>query len=115
HVHAKDKEWEKTYGPGAAVSEKKLLTASDTPIASVTIRKITVTGDLEGGGYHPHSHPNTEIVYVIRGKVESHIEGIGNIEINEGDLLMVEGGIVHGGKVCSEEVEAISIQIPAEK
>ncbi|MBW2367756.1 MAG: cupin domain-containing protein [Deltaproteobacteria bacterium] len=114
HVNQEDKEWEKTYGEKAAYSEKKLLTAADTPIASVVRRIVTTSGDLQADGYVAHSHPGAEILYVIRGKLDGWIDGIGEVEIKEGDLLFLDAGIEHAGNICSEEFEAISIRIPAD-
>jgi cupin superfamily acireductone dioxygenase involved in methionine salvage len=113
HVRDAQKEWIKTYGENAAYSEKKLLTGEDTPLISVSRRKVTVSGDLEADGYHAHSHTSTEVLFCIKGKLKGWIDGEGEIEINEGDLLMLAPNIKHAAQVCSEEIHAISIMIPA--
>lgn len=49
----------------------------------------------EGGVGSDHSHPHTQISYVLEGEFTYHIEGEAH-RMKKGDSIVVEGGKVHG-------------------
>ena len=54
----------------------------------------------------PHTHPHTQISYVLSGSFRYSVEGE-SVILNPGDSIVVPGGLVHG-TVCLEKGSAAS-------
>ena len=58
--------------------------------------------DLRKGAELPiHSHPHTQMGYIIKGKLEFHIYGKKYI-LKSGDSYLAPSNIEHGGKVIED-------------
>ena len=90
---------------GGGVSRKVL--AYDEDIMSVEVRfKKGAVGAM-------HSHPHTQISYVLEGKFEATIDG--NVEIiSKGDTYITPPDAPHG-VVCLEEGALLDIFTPMRK
>src|SRR6185436_816079 len=56
---------------------------------------IQVRVDVAPGVVAPrHSHPGEEIVYVIEGSLEYHLEGKPAVTLNAGDVLFIPAGAI---------------------
>ncbi len=64
----------------------------------------------EGGVGTPHSHPHTQICYVVSGRFEFTLEGSSS-EIEAGDSVLIPSNAVHG-LVCLEKGELLDIFTP---
>ena len=49
----------------------------------------------EGAAGSDHSHPHTQVSYVLSGEFTYHIEGEQRVML-PGDSIVVDGGLVHG-------------------
>jgi quercetin dioxygenase-like cupin family protein len=57
---------------------------------------VQVRVDFDPGYVFPaHTHPGEEIVYVIEGSLEYHVEGRPAAVYNAGDVLFIPAGVVH--------------------
>jgi quercetin dioxygenase-like cupin family protein len=57
---------------------------------------VQVRVDFDPGYVAPkHTHPGEEIVYVIEGTLEYHIEGKPPATVKAGDVLFVPAGTIH--------------------
>ena len=45
-----------------------------------------------------HKHPGEEVIYVLEGLLEYHVEGKPPVTLKAGDVLFVPAGIIHGAK-----------------
>jgi quercetin dioxygenase-like cupin family protein len=55
--------------------------------------------DIDPGVLAPkHSHPGEEIVYVLEGVLEYHLEGKLPVKLKAGDVLFIPAGVVHSAK-----------------
>ncbi|MBQ9719276.1 MAG: cupin domain-containing protein [Oscillospiraceae bacterium] len=57
-----------------------------------------------------HSHPHTQITYVVSGRFEFNIDGEKRVVV-PGDTLLKENGVVHGC-VCLEAGKLLDIFTP---
>ena len=65
-----------------------------------------------GVGVEMHSHPNEQLVYIVRGQLEMHCLGEVHI-LGPGSLYHIPGGVAHGGApVGDESCEIIDIFSP---
>ena len=51
---------------------------------------------MEGASVPDHSHPHEQIVNMLEGTLELVVDGM-KFVLNAGDVLVIEGGRVHGG------------------
>jgi quercetin dioxygenase-like cupin family protein len=69
---------------------------------------IQVRVDIEPGVVYPkHAHPGEEIVYVVDGILEYHVEGKPPVTLKAGEALFIPHGAAHsvknvGSKTASE-------------
>lgn len=55
--------------------------------------------DIDPGVLAPkHSHPGEEIVYVLEGILEYHLEGQAPVTLKAGDVLFIPAGVVHSAR-----------------
>jgi len=54
----------------------------------------------------PHTHPNEQIGYVVKGKVRSRIGGEEKV-LGPGDVFLIPANTEHGGGEILEEMEVI--------
>lgn len=60
---------------------------------------VQVRVDFDPGYISPkHTHPGEEIIYVIEGTLEYHIEGQPSATVKAGDVLFVPAGAIHWAK-----------------
>jgi quercetin dioxygenase-like cupin family protein len=58
--------------------------------------EVQLRVDLDPGKTAPnHKHPGEEIIYVIEGTLEYHVEGKPPVTLKAGDVLFVPAGVVH--------------------
>lgn len=64
---------------------------------SVTGREVVqVRVDIPSGAAFPrHSHPGEEMVYMIEGVLEYHLEGRPPVTLKAGEVLFIAAGTVH--------------------
>ena len=60
-----------------------------------------------------HSHPHTQITYVLEGEFEFEINGTKKI-VKKGDSMLKKNGIIHGC-VCLEKGKLLDIFTPMRK
>lgn len=103
----KDEQWvfikdvkSETVSPGL---ERKVLAYCDT--AMCVLHELD-----EGAGVPIHSHPHTQIAYVIKGRFRFTIEGVEK-EVGKGDSLCKQGGVKHG-VVCLEKGALVEFFTP---
>jgi quercetin dioxygenase-like cupin family protein len=52
----------------------------------------------QGTAFGRHSHPGEEVIYVIEGLLEYHVEGKGPVTLKAGDVLFIPAGTIHSAK-----------------
>lgn len=58
--------------------------------------EIQLRVDIDPGKTAPnHRHPGEEIIYVIEGTLEYHLQGKPPVTLKPGDVLFVPTGVVH--------------------
>lgn len=97
-----DINYEKT---GEGVKRKILAYTDELMIVENTFEKGAI-GSL-------HSHPHTQITYVLEGEFEFEIEGVKKI-VKKGDSMLKKDGIIHGC-VCLKEGKLLDIFTPMRK
>ena len=71
-------------------------------ILAYTDELMCVENHFEKGGVGAlHSHPHTQITYVVSGVFEFEIDGVKK-QVRAGDTMLKKDGVVHGC-VCLEE------------
>jgi quercetin dioxygenase-like cupin family protein len=60
---------------------------------------VQVRVDLDPGvAFGKHAHPGEEIIYVLAGSLEYHIEGKPPVTLKAGDVLFIPAGTIHAAK-----------------
>ena len=68
---------------------------------------IQVRVDIAPGVAFPrHTHPGEEIIYVLEGTLEYHIEGQPTATVKPGDVLFVPAGTIHSAKNVGKDYGA---------
>jgi quercetin dioxygenase-like cupin family protein len=65
----------------------------------------------KGSGGAPHTHPHTQITYVLSGRFSFTVGGETRT-VGPGDSLLVKGGVVHGCD-CLETGKVLDVFTPA--
>ena len=66
-----------------------------TPGREVIVARV----DIDPGVLAPkHSHPGEEMVYVLEGALEYHLQGKAPVTLKAGDVLFIPAGVVHSAK-----------------
>lgn len=86
--------------------ERKILAYTDELMAVENHFKTGGVGSL-------HSHPHTQITYVVSGQFEFEIDGVKKI-VNPGDTMLKKDGVIHGC-VCLKEGILLDIFTPMRK
>jgi quercetin dioxygenase-like cupin family protein len=60
-----------------------------------------------GTGATPHSHPNEQVIVVLRGRMRFRVGGDERV-VGPGDAVLVPAGVLHGGTALDEEAEIVS-------
>jgi quercetin dioxygenase-like cupin family protein len=55
-----------------------------------------------GTGARPHSHPNEQWVYVMRGTLESEVDGVKS-RVSAGSLIYIPANVVHSALATPDE------------
>ena len=87
---------------GEGVERRVLAYSDDLMCVENTFKKGSV-GAL-------HSHPHTQITYVVSGKFEFEIDGVKKI-VYAGDTMLKKDGVVHGC-TCLEDGTLLDIFNP---
>lgn len=60
---------------------------------------VQVRVDIPAGTAFPkHSHPGEEVVYMIEGELEYHLDGKPAVTLKTGEVLFIPAGTVHAVK-----------------
>jgi len=60
---------------------------------------VQVRVDIAPGvAFGKHTHPGEEIVYVIEGLLEYHVEGMPPVTLKAGEVLFIQAGAIHAAK-----------------
>ena len=60
---------------------------------------VQVRVDLAPGvAFGRHSHPGEEIIYVLAGSIEYHLDGKPPVTLKAGDALFIPAGTIHAAK-----------------
>ena len=92
-----------SYAPASEGVERKILAYTDELMIVENHFKQGSVGSL-------HSHPHTQITYVLEGEFEFEINGVKKI-VKKGDSMLKKDGIVHGC-VCLKEGKLLDIFTP---
>ncbi len=84
-------------------TERRIL-AYDSSLMSVEVR---FESGAEGA---PHSHPHTQLSYVLSGSFRYSVEDE-SVILNPGDSIVVPGGLVHG-TICLEAGTLLDVFTP---
>ena len=87
----------------AAGVERKILAHTNELMCVENYFKVGAVGAL-------HSHPHTQITYVVSGKFEFEIDGVKKV-VTTGDTMLKKDSVVHGC-VCLEEGVLLDIFTP---
>lgn len=83
--------------PRPAGSTRTDLQRHDLGVAGHEVLQARV--DFEAGAYFPaHKHPGEEIIYVLEGTLEYHIEGQPPVTLKAGDVLFVPAETAHSAR-----------------
>ena len=80
------------------------ILAYDSPLMAV---EVSFEAGAEGA---PHSHPHTQLSYVLSGSFRYAVEGEDTV-LNPGDSIVVPGGLTHG-TVCLEAGTLLDVFTP---
>ena len=84
-------------------TERRILAYDDSLMAV----EVSFETGSEGA---PHSHPHTQMSYVLSGSFRYSIEGE-SVILNPGDSVVVPGGLVHS-TVCLEKGVLLDVFTP---
>ena len=84
-------------------TERRILAHSD-PLMAVEVAFET------GSEGAPHTHPHTQLSYVLSGSFRYTVEEE-SVILNPGDSIVVPGGLVHG-TVCLEKGVLLDVFTP---
>lgn len=100
----------------------KLYRLSDLPMVTLVkgAKSRLIVGDkimvsfieMESGMTFPlHRHESEQIMIVLEGSIKQ-IAGDQELTLHEGDVLVMESNLIHGGQVSQEGCKAIDIFVP---
>ena len=98
-------------GGGRYVFDLARLNAIDAGHGYSTAHGPVIEGDRiqvglirlpKGTGARPHSHPNEQWIYVLRGTLESEVEGV-NARATPGSLIYIPPNAVHSALATPDE------------
>ena len=84
-------------------TERRILAYND-PLMAVEV------GFETGSEGAPHTHPHTQLSYVLSGSFRYSVEDE-SVVLNPGDSIVVPGGLVHG-TVCLEKGTLLDVFTP---
>ena len=84
-------------------TERRIL-AYDDPLMAV---EVSFETGSEGA---PHTHPHTQLSYVLSGSFRYSVENE-SVILNPGDSIIVPGGLIHG-TVCLEKGILLDVFTP---
>ena len=92
-----------TVNPLGGGVERSVL-AYDDPLMAV---EVSFETGSEGA---PHTHPHTQLSYVLSGSFRSSVEDE-SVVLNPGDSIVVPSGLIHG-TVCLEKGVLLDVFTP---
>ncbi len=100
--------------PGESVPGQEAAPGVVRKVLAYNENLMCVENHFEKGGVGAlHSHPHTQITYVVSGKFEFEIEGEKRI-VKAGDTMLKTDGVVHGC-VCLEAGILVDLFTPMRK
>ncbi len=81
-------------GPGYSTAHGPVIEGERIQVGLIRMPK--------GTGARPHSHPNEQWIYVIRGTLESEVEGVKS-RVTPGSLIYVPANAVHSALATPDE------------
>lgn len=81
-------------GPGYSTAHGPVIEGERIQIGMIRMPK--------GTGARPHSHPNEQWVYVIRGTLESEVDGVKS-RVPPGSLIYIPANTVHSALATPDE------------
>src|SRR5881396_3397362 len=104
-----------------AVAGAGIAIAQQTGIKRTPVQKIdfpagysTVTAIAEvpaGGAAGRHSHPGSEIGYVLEGELELLIEGKAPMKLKAGESYQIPEGIIHDAKAGDKPFKVLGVYV----
>jgi quercetin dioxygenase-like cupin family protein len=82
-------------GPGYSTSEGPVVEGDRIQVGLITMRR--------GTGARPHSHPNEQWMYVLRGQGRAWVEGADEQPIGPGSLVFFPANAVHYAVASGDE------------
>lgn len=83
------------------IAKEKCGEGVERKILAYTDELMCVENHFEKGGVGAlHSHPHTQITYVVSGAFEFEIDGVKKV-VRAGDTMLKKDGVIHGC-VCLE-------------
>jgi len=82
-------------GEGYSPAEGPVVEGERMQVGLITIRRGTVS--------HPHSHPNEQWTYVLKGKARVFIAGQPETMVSPGTLIYAPANVVHSVEALPEE------------
>ncbi|RDD53149.1 MAG: cupin domain-containing protein, partial [Candidatus Korarchaeota archaeon NZ13-K] len=70
-----------------------------------------VLSEGDGDLIPEHAHEEDEIAYVVSGSLRVHMEGMGDLDVREGEALLIPKGVRHRG-VLSGDCVLIAVYHP---
>jgi mannose-6-phosphate isomerase-like protein (cupin superfamily) len=110
-AEAKEADWQVGLRPHFAYRDLGIAAATQGKVLAQVIR---ARRPCEGpGDEHTHSL-DFQMVYVLRGRMRTYFEGVGERTLEAGDCMYQEPGIKHRVLDYSDDLEVLEITIPAE-
>ncbi|PNV77723.1 MAG: hypothetical protein C0200_04710 [Thermoproteota archaeon] len=75
------------------------------------IRVVRVISEKEDDLIPEHAHDEDEIAYVLSGELRIHIDGIGDLNLIEGNAVLIPKGTRHWG-ILSNDCELVVVYHP---
>ena len=108
--HANDAVWDEGLRDFFAYRDLGVATATGGRVGAHVIRARGASGDR--GAAHHHTL-DFQLVYVLRGWVDFHYDGVGTVRLEAGSSVVQPPGIRHAELGHSADVEMLEITLPA--
>jgi quercetin dioxygenase-like cupin family protein len=108
---AKGADWQVGLRPHFAYRDLGMAAATRGKVLAQVIRARQPS---DGPGDEHTHHLDFQMVYLLRGWMRTHFDGIGERTLEAGDCMYQEPGINHRVLDYSDDLEVLEITIPAE-
>lgn len=108
--HAREARWDRGLRSFFEYRDLGVRSATGGRVAAHVIRAVPGTKAEP----QPHHHElDFQMVYVLKGRVRFHYEGVGEVELEAGSCVVQPSGIRHVELEHSPDVELLEIVMPA--